>query len=744
MPKGLSTCILMFSLLLVFAISCSGGGTPIVPPLDGSEIPGLRDRPGSRWNGNRVSWGIYLLHVNEDHTVIDVEPLRATNFHINVQPFLEYMFCDDCLEITNISDSGHGTILVDIRLTHPFEAIFTDLTGFDVRGTAIFNAEKLFPNTFMPDGTTQIYASDRVLNADGWTTHFNAEDEGDYEKGKLVAPWLPDPIGNLHPFKAFWTDLNRRMFEASESDTRTFDIDLPPGAFVFGYSVDASWYVPNPNPPVTIPDDFPITANSLEAFQLNPTVVSNTLTRTGGSAVLEIEVFDWQGPATIDTVFVEAPDLSPGIITMTPTGVTTLISATYTVTLNNVLQNAPTTTGVDVLVCATDVDVTVTQLDLRAFNIINLAVADVAPHWRPRGNTFHNIPIGPILPDGIKDFGIAHPQYSSAPGEMRVYFKKDSTQEFWRYDWDYTSAELFAGYPGGTPSWLQPTSRMDVVNETGVMCVLTDSWNQDLQPDYDNYNMTLANFFTAEGLYNWSWFSVADIPGDPNDYQERAIDCSSGWGDKVGDPMYVLYAYESSASSGAAPADVSILSIWEPYHGNLSPKPAKRTRVPRGVGPGLVDENTALAFAIDDTPAGLGPNANLAYILDGDGIEVFEIYIVDIPSTYHGTVLTSMIPIPGIYPVDIECLPAYKNHIWDGSAFAKNNWIAVLLDVTMTNHFVVGILEWDAVTKTPTLLENTIPYAGTPLFIDVDIEAFEIHVWADNAGVIETTVFEYF
>ncbi len=35
-------------------------------------------------------------------------------------------------------------------------------------------------------------------------------------------------------------------------------------------------------------------------------------------------------------------------------------------------------------------------------------------------------------------------------------------------------------------------------------------------------------------------------------------------------------------------------------------------------------------------------------------------------------------------------------------------------------------------------------YAGTPLAMDVDIDAFEIHVWADNAGVTQATVFEYY
>jgi hypothetical protein len=742
MLRGLLTCILMFGLLLVFAIGCSGGGTPILPPTETQIIPGETSRPGGAWEGNRVSWGMYLCQINEDHTAIDVHPLRAAQFHINVQPFVEYLFCTDCLRITNITGSGHGTLLVDIMLTHPFD-VATDLTGFDVRGTAIFDAELIFPNTFMPDDATQLTASKRVLNADGWTTHFNAEDPGFYEKGKLVAPWVPDPIGNLHPFMAFWTDANRRQFNVGQNNTRTYDIDLPPGAFTFGYSVDASWEPPSPNPPVTIPDDFPITANSVEAFWLSPNVVANGLTRVSGSAVLEIEVFDWQDSSTIDRVFVEAPTLFPGTIDMTPTGAFTPISATYSVVLNNVNQNAPTTTGVDVLVCAIDVEYTASTLDLRAFNIVNLPVIDVPAAWRPRGGVFHNIPLAPIVPDGVVDFGVANPDMDPGPGvdkQCRVYIKKDTSQEFWRYNNQFNSAFVFAGYPGGAGSWMLPTSRMDVIN-SGVMMVHTESWGQELQPALDNYHRSLSSFFWEDGTYNHSWYSKADLPGDPNDYQEMAIDPTSGWGDKFGDPGYVLYAYEPSASDGGVPADVSILSIRQPYNDGAI---AIRTSVPRGIGPGFVDENTVLSFAFDDQPGLMPPNSNLAYVLDDDGIEVFEVFFVSLPSNYQGTIPTGLIPVPGVFPIDIECLPAYHNKVYTGAGFAQQNWIAVLLDVSLMNQFVVGILEWDVGSGGPNLLATTLTYPGTPLAMDVDIEAFEIYVLADNGGVIEASVFEYY
>jgi len=739
--------MLMFGLLLVFTIGCSGGGVPTMPSDKDLSLPRKGIPAAAQWHGNRLSWGMFLLHVNEDHTAIDIEPLRSADFHINVQPFVEYLFCKDCLQLGNISASGHGSLLVDITLIHPFKTA-TDLTGFDVRGTAIFNAEKLFPNTYMPDGVTSITASGRVLNADGWTTHFNPEGtQGYYEKGKLVAPWCPTPIGNCHPFRTFWTNSNRRIFEVNQSVTRTYDIKLPPGAFTFGYSIDASWEPPNPNPPNFIPDDFPITANSVEAFELSPTIVSNGLTRTGGSAILDIEVFDWQGPTTIDNVFVEAPDLFPGTQPMTPTGVSTPTSATYTVTLNNLNMSAPTATGVDVLVCAVDTEYTTTTLDLRAFRIINLPVTDVPPAWRPRHNTFHNIPMAPIIPDGTRDFGVGNPDLDPGPGvnkQLRVYFKREIEKRFYRYNDDFSSALVFAGYPGGASSWLAPATRMDVTN-SGIMAVLTDSWNQDLQPALNNYNMTLVNFFYADGLYNHSWYSVPDNPGDPNDYQERAIDISNGWGDNFGDPMYALYAYEMSASTGPAPATVSILKIREPYNNSVTPLPATRTTVPRGIGLGLIDESTVQAFAIDDNPAEFtGTNTNIAYILDNDGIEIFQVYFVSLPSIYRGTISTSMIPVPGVFPVDIEGLPAYRDKIWTGSAIAKSNWLAVLLDVSLTNEFVVAILRWNFTTNMPMLLATTNIYPGTPLYMDVDIDDFEIYVWSDNAGVTEATVFEYY
>ncbi len=746
MPKGLLTYVLTLGLLLVFILGCSGGSVPTLPSDDGLNLPNPGKPAADMSRGNRILWGVYLMHVNKDHTAIEVEPMRLADFHINVQPFVEHIFCKDCLRLGPIADSGHESLLVDITLIHPFPEYQTDLTGFDVRGTAIFNAEKLFPNTYMPNGTTSIFASARVLNADGWTTHFNPEDEGYYEKGKLVAPSVPPPLGNLHPFKAFYTSANRRIFEAGQQDTRTYDIVLPPGKFTFGYSVDASWEPPHPNPPDLIPDDFPITANSLEAYEMSPSIVANGLTRTGGSALLNIEVFDWQGPGTIASVFAEAPDLEDGLITAVPTGIITPTSEIYQITLNNLKMSAPTATGVDVLVTAVDADVTVTQLDLRAFRIVNLPVLDVPPTWRPRDNVFANIAMTDIIPDGVRDFGVANPDTDPGPGvnkEGRVYFKKETQQIFYRYDTSYVDATAFSGYPGGITSWLTPATRMDVNNQ-GIMAVLSSSWDQDLQPTWDNYTRALSNIFFIDGLYNHSWFSVPDNPGDPNDYQERAVDVTAGWGNKLGDPIYTLYAYESSASTGPAPSTVSILSIRDPYNDSVTPLPAVRTTVPRGLGPGFVDENTVKALAIDDQPTTTDPNMAFAYILDDDGIEVFEVYFVNLPSVYRGTILASMIPVPGVVPVDIECLPARINHIPTASGTAKNNWIAVLLDSTLTGEFLVGVLKFDPVSNTPVILGTTLTYPGTPLYMDVDTDAFEIHVWADDAGVTKASVFEWY
>jgi hypothetical protein len=80
--------------------------------------------------------------------------------------------------------------------------------------------------------------------------------------------------------------------------------------------VDCSWAKPatldNPN----VPGDFPINANSIEAYRVNVSQ-EGTLTPISGTTVLTIRVYDHQGLDTIDAVSIEAPDFFSGTLPAT-------------------------------------------------------------------------------------------------------------------------------------------------------------------------------------------------------------------------------------------------------------------------------------------------------------------------------------------------------------------------------------------------------------------------------------------
>lgn len=70
------------------------------------------------------------------------------------------------------------------------------------------------------------------------------------------------------------------------------------------------------------------------------------------------------------------------------------------------------------------------------------------------------------------------------------------------------------------------------------------------------------------------------------------------------------------------------------------------------------------------------------------------------------------------------------------------NWICILFD-NGDGTWSVGIWECDYITEDYHLIDITDPLPGTPMAVDFDGNDFEIHVFANNGGTIEATVFEY-
>jgi len=275
-------------------------------------------------------------------------------------------------------------------LEHPFPS--PNLTGFDVRGIAMFNATGIFP-------TAGLSWSDRdlgdgaVVAPDGYTTLYNSTTLGSgpaglegYMKGKFATKTAPN--GLLNPFMRFISDdpsNTRNAFLAGDTLTVTYEVDMPSSGFVFGYAIDANW-APPLHKPVTDPmNDFGPGANCPEPWKIDAS--SSHIGPWGGGANVTIDVYDRQGSASHKAPVLECPDLFDGEITATfEIGLSGF--ARYAATINND-KLAPNGTY-KCLVSAEDNSndpVGKPWLDLTAYQIIDVVVSpefnltEVTPPW---------------------------------------------------------------------------------------------------------------------------------------------------------------------------------------------------------------------------------------------------------------------------------------------------------------------------------------------------------------------------
>jgi formylglycine-generating enzyme required for sulfatase activity len=237
--------------------------------------------------------------------------------HLNVVRMLETSPCTNCLKVEKIEAMGDNRVQVTINLRHPFSSEHKALTGFDVRGIVMLPGSYKFPT----EGVTvsrEDHGDPMLMGPDGYTRLFNPKEFPEntpgppalhYITGKYALPGIDS--ATLNPYLIFAPETERNYFPAGANASRTYDLKLPPGPIELGYAVDASWY-PVQGPVVNVPDDFPLSANSLEAWRVFVSI-GKGLTPTGtGTAKVRVEVFDWQGVDTIDKVLVEAPQLFGG------------------------------------------------------------------------------------------------------------------------------------------------------------------------------------------------------------------------------------------------------------------------------------------------------------------------------------------------------------------------------------------------------------------------------------------------
>jgi hypothetical protein len=358
-------------LVAVFLLACSSS-TPVVPGSNTVENATLSN------TANLACWGVWTGWVDTELKRIDLVPLRGSQFIANVTMFLQPPVGSSAnMKIQNLtfdSDTFPGYLLIecDVRLTHPFPGL-DRYTGFDVRGVFMHNWDYI--SAF--DSPYLTYAgptSARLLNADGYTRWMNATEFTTtgilgYTPGAAGSPGFT-PSATLNPYKYFCDGLDldedvasffddpsnldkRGYFRPGSTNLRHYKLLWPAGVVQFQYAVIASYDSPTVDPPVSIPDDFPITANTPEAFLITVTDNGSTAyyeseSSKGGDLHLAVEVYDWgvlghggEVSAEIGSITLESPgSLIPSPVTFdpltTPSEPGTAVSSVYQIDIYNV------------------------------------------------------------------------------------------------------------------------------------------------------------------------------------------------------------------------------------------------------------------------------------------------------------------------------------------------------------------------------------------------------------------------
>jgi len=306
--------LVMAVILLAISAGCSGVA-PTSPAT--SSMPASLQSSGP----GRILWGYYDFLVDPSKGEVDIVPLRQVEKHYNALQFMETPTTTQ-VSLEGPPKFGGGKLSVDIGLNHPFpQAIYT---GFDVRGILMSRGSLDFGDGVRLPGTNDFH----LLNPDGYTRFWNpTEFEGaGYQDGILGVPYSVGKYdATINGFKYFAQELEadepivgfanpwRGAFFAGHKNVRHYEIKIGGAGIKFNYAVDASWAMPDAIPPA-IPGDFdPDKANSKEAWLIVPHFESQ-LTPTGGECSVAVDVYDWQGIATIDAVHIQAPDFFDGAI----------------------------------------------------------------------------------------------------------------------------------------------------------------------------------------------------------------------------------------------------------------------------------------------------------------------------------------------------------------------------------------------------------------------------------------------
>jgi outer membrane protein assembly factor BamB len=515
--------------LILILSSCSGYTSPSVP--SDSPLPPDHDvllSPDSSTSGHHLL-GMWDLVFDFQTNTATAVPQRFAGEHFNVRKFMEEAPCTNCLLLQNFHNNGDETFNIDVKFAHPFPGL-DNLTGFDVRGIAIFDGSYTFPISGEVVSDSALDDME-LLNADGYTRLFNPIDYPSgskapiftYTKGKK-ASGLPQPA-TINGFKAFYPDAERRMFGAGQTDTQTYHIAHKTGQIMHvGYVVDASWEPPTVKPVENPLTDFGPNANCYEAYKIEASIGSGLMPGCG-FAPYQIDVYDHQGISTIEGLVLEAPDLSSALVTnSSPVDMGTFIR--FTGNIPNTLKAGAGT--YKVLVSVTDTQTDPILGDTSAYMITNATVEhvpiDYDHGWRKQGRTLdnNNDNIFETTFDGFLDEVWTHPFTSGIGSTFDGTPVIDDFAVYVLADVPYNQQVYALDLNTGEPIWhnsikFQPDTAIYRSSGTAGNCIL-----------YIGGSSVFA-FDTQDGEINWQ-FEGADtqyVMGSPVVVDDKLVI----WGD---------------------------------------------------------------------------------------------------------------------------------------------------------------------------------------------------------------------
>jgi len=313
------SCLIFFSAILLTGCARDSHdpiSTPIGDIEPQTQAVSTTDAIAAPYANNHYLWAYYTISIDPVTLEVEVLPNRQVADHWNILNWIEQAPCTDCLSIADIAANPDGTTNVYVTIKHPFAN--SGLTGFDVRGITMFDGSFVFPQSGLVMSRRDLNEAE-LVNADGYTTLYNPTTSGHgfegYIEGQLATDTAPSLL--LNGFKRFMTDNpsnTRNAFFIGDEITVNYKIDMPDpaNAWVFGYAVDACW-APATNTPVEDPMiDFPPSANCPEAWKIVVEDIGPGLTMDGGTTMLQIDVYDWQGKDGTNPVMFECPALFDG------------------------------------------------------------------------------------------------------------------------------------------------------------------------------------------------------------------------------------------------------------------------------------------------------------------------------------------------------------------------------------------------------------------------------------------------